>query len=1433
MDNRGVCTAADVTKEDDDVSTSTTKKTDTNLLHKLELISAARRNDAPAIRTAEAGLENFVSLLLEAGADVNVRDFSGQTPLMLAGKHGHGSIVQLLLAQQAIKVDEVDSEGRSALFYATLSGNINIAKTLLQNRAYPNLKDRKGETSLIHATKSDSLPLVELLLAWKSDVDAADNRGHTALMRCAGRTSSNQAILERLVEAKADVNCQNMWNETALMFACRVGTLTAVQFLTESGATLNAANVWGETPLMYAAEQGHHNIVELLIRRGSNVNETDINGATALMHSVISLRSVLVIPPLQCIPKTLKHCNDIYNCRRDANNPEQEKVVISLIDAGSDVAAKNCFGQTALMLAAMHGKARLVDVFLKKVELLFGKYKGITSYVRTFCDYKWTALSYAALGGHSHIISTLLNYVRLSLAFEIFEEFGNATNIAVVCDYPDIVNMLSTNCGAPGGYFAKYFRQSLINSCKTGKVDSAKALLNAFSANYAYSFTDNIMTHGFWSSIAHGHAEVASLFDRVYDEKISAWLAFIYGRLECLDMIHKATSNSSGVLRPWTKMDSCDNCVEPSSPPPRRKKTKRYAKISKADDAPLPHLLFDAIALGDIGELKSLLAIDPKLINACSLTGLTALSYACLRGNKDAVGELLAQGARVDKIDIAGCTPLMYAARFGHAGCVQLLLSVRCNIRHRVRAWTALALASQMGKADVVEMLLTAGAEISKTSKLERSPLQAATVGSHTRIIQTLINKGFDINSPGEEGQTPLIYAARFGDDRTAELLIDLGADVDYPDPKGRTALSWASERGNSKIVNALLDAGCSIIKADKHGQLPIWHAAKNGYPEVVEQLLEYNAFPSSFSIDRLPPTTLHPRALTTRMRARHTPADTVNNASRRDGSTALMHISGHGFHHTAAYLCGKGAKTDLLDSSGQTALHVAAKHNRQKTCNLLLVYGARSDIRDKDGNTPLLLALSNGHLKLLPLLEDTSMYRQEESEEDGIQFGGGDSASKGIWISFKSRLRLSFKRRNTHHSGNSRSIQATSRRRAQNPGADATSPPGYSEEKTSVSKCEEKTVFPIQNTTVYKCCYGGIVSNPDPCERSNLSIRRDPASSEPETCNEGGASSDISQIEGDPGNCSPTNTAISPCNAEAHSSALSPGSYVGEDLLCCHGSIIYPVESHENDLDQECLFDVERSRQNFESHQCILEDAQSNTCLESSPKHCCMLHKHQVQQPTQRCCKHNPSQQLPAPQIPGRHQQQQNPQQLHKHRSFSDSSHANAHNSLAIRGPDGVDPRENPEQGLDIESMTKTTIQTAVDRCLQQLPAGFSHQVVRGATSCNTTAVASISQESCGCGGPSLVVNLNQVFHVNPRVKKKKIYRPKALKIGRAKYLTTGKFGKIQIKSSRRRSKHDLDIEGQTTSCESNEYDEDGSASESETTDAQEDSGDSDVSAT
>jgi hypothetical protein len=141
---------------------------------------------------AENGLTTSVKRLLSIrNINVNVKDDEfGETPLDNAALNGHIEIARLLL-QNGAEVNVRNNYGNTPLHYAAENGHVDILHLLVENGANLEAQSNYGERALHYAARYGNLPFIqELISRYHVDINARMNNGETALMLARARFHS-------------------------------------------------------------------------------------------------------------------------------------------------------------------------------------------------------------------------------------------------------------------------------------------------------------------------------------------------------------------------------------------------------------------------------------------------------------------------------------------------------------------------------------------------------------------------------------------------------------------------------------------------------------------------------------------------------------------------------------------------------------------------------------------------------------------------------------------------------------------------------------------------------------------------------------------------------------------------------------------------------------------------------------------------------------------------------------------------------------------------------------------------------------------------------------------------------------------------------------------------------------------------------------------
>jgi len=262
------------------------------LRHGADVNSAGFRNTTPLMYASAFGTVEAMKVLVNAGADIDVKNTFDATALMW----GAGNLAKVrLLVDKGANVNAKSKQGRTPLIIAAShNGAEAILRLLIAKRADPKMTDASGNTALIAAAQANDVASIKLLLDKGADVNARNSSGETALMSASG--NGNLAAVKLLLKAGAQVNAISavanvnvkagpiaLGNYTALLLAAPYGAPELIKTLLNAGADVNAKDVRGMTPLMMSVSTEYQNpeVVRLLLARGAASTEASLAGETA------------------------------------------------------------------------------------------------------------------------------------------------------------------------------------------------------------------------------------------------------------------------------------------------------------------------------------------------------------------------------------------------------------------------------------------------------------------------------------------------------------------------------------------------------------------------------------------------------------------------------------------------------------------------------------------------------------------------------------------------------------------------------------------------------------------------------------------------------------------------------------------------------------------------------------------------------------------------------------------------------------------------------------------------------------------------------------------------------------------------------------------------------------------------------------------------
>ena len=360
----------------------------------------------------------------------------------------------------------------------------------------------------------------------------------------------------------------------------------------------------------------------------------------------------------------------------------------------------------------------------------------------------------------------------------------------------------------------------------------------------------------------------------------------------------------------------------------------------------------DAAQKKDTGALRSLVQRKAD-VNTAQPDGTTALQWAIVWNNEEAINLLLRAGANVNARNRYGATALSEAVSAGSVATVEAILKAGADAKTLTTddGETVLMTAARAGNAGVVRVLLERGADVNAREKYKgQTALMWAAAERHPAVVKLLLEHGADwkvrsfdretkvprlsaassISPIARGGFTALSFAAREGDVESARVMLDGGVDINCGDVDNTSALVVAIMNKQYTFAKFLIDRGANVDAAGAYGRTAL-------YAIVDIRNEDYSALPNRKAEDPLPSLDIVQALLARGARVDAALTANLPGRSGMDGGDTTLH-------------------------AGTTPLMRAARAGDSAVIRLLLDRGADAKLATKDGNTALMFAAGVGY---------------------------------------------------------------------------------------------------------------------------------------------------------------------------------------------------------------------------------------------------------------------------------------------------------------------------------------------------------------------------------------------------------------------------------------------------------------------------------------
>ncbi|KAI1722541.1 ankyrin repeats (3 copies) domain-containing protein [Ditylenchus destructor] len=658
-------------------------------------------------------------MLLKSGAQPNVKQSDGQTPLHIASRSGNVDMIRLMLSEGADPQIKANN-GETPLHVAAKNCHFGVVELILQNlsqmtdppdvKAYVNSLTEDGETSIHYASqvltsqahfKDEDAKLMSILLDFGGEPERQTfTNNETAMHMCAN--SGNEAVLLAMVNKIGPglttivQNKKSKGGWSPLLEACARGHVGVAQILLLHHARIDVFDDSGRTALHLAAANGHVQLTQLLLQNKAFVNSKTKSGEAPLHLAAMNGHMKVVNLLVQAYQASLEAITlDNQTALHFAAKHGQLAVCQAMLNLGANPNARDDKGQTPLHLAAENDYPDVVKLFLKM--------KQNNRAVLTAVDHNgFTCAHIAAMKGSLAVVKELMMIDK----------------VMVIQAKTKTMEATTLHMAAAGGH-AKVVKILLENGANAEDE-------NAFGMSALHLGAKN------------GHVSILDCFDTSYWRRCS--------RKTGLNAMHIAAfhGKSDFVIEMLKHVPAS---VRSEPPIFNHFVVKEFS--TEYGLTPL-HL---AAQSGHDGLVRMLINQGVSVETTSTTMNVIPLHLAAQQGHIAVVGMLLSRSTQQQHLkDWRGRTPLHLAAMNGRLDMVSLLIAQGSNINVMDQnGWTGMHYATKAGHTEVVKLFVNSSADAQAETKEGKVPLCFAAANNHIECLRFLLKQKHDTHQLMED----------------------------------------------------------------------------------------------------------------------------------------------------------------------------------------------------------------------------------------------------------------------------------------------------------------------------------------------------------------------------------------------------------------------------------------------------------------------------------------------------------------------------------------------------------------------------------------------------------------------------------------------------------------------------------------------------------